>query len=271
MARLDAAALFVPTLMFEPTALVDSAAVTREQATAAWIPRTVVDREAAVVRARSEFSMISDCGGKGSLFPPILARKLCQAFIGKTSYCRRLLPDQRKRERASARLWVNRSTVRLYSHVCMFNEHPGSIADRSSPPSRMGGPRLSRRGCRRIRNGRQSVRLGCGGDADRICAGSTLALFSHENAPSGMGRIDSRALGSVSDRCPALAQNQICTAISGDRSHRNLVHSTAGEAGMSLSRIPLTKLLECSVPNSRAISIDSSMTTAAGVPIRVIS
>ena len=268
---MDAAALFVPTLIIELTPFNGSIVVNCEQATAAWIPRTVVDREAAVVRARSEFSMISDCGGKGSLFPRDFARKLCQAFARKTSYCGRLLPDQRKRERASARLGVNRSKVPPYSHVCMFNEHPGSIADRSSPPSRMGGPRLSRRGCRRIRNGRQSVRLGCGGDADRICAGSTLALFSHENAPSGMGRIDSRAPGSVSDRCPALAQNQICAAVSCDRSNRDLVHSTTGEAGMSLSRIPLTKLLECSVPNSRAISIDSSMTTAAGVPIRVIS
>ncbi len=153
----------------------------------------------------------------------------------------------------------------------MFDEHSGSIADRSPPPSRMGGPRLSRRGCRRIRNGRQSMRLGCRSDADRICAGSTLALFSHENPPCCMGRIDSRAPGNVGDRCPALAQNQICNSISCNRSNRNLVHSTAGEAGMSLSRIPLTKLLECSVPNSRAISIDSSMTTAAGVPIRVIS
>ncbi len=114
MARLDAAALFIPTLMFELTAFNGSIVVNREQATAAWIPLTVVDREAAVVRARSEFSMISDCGGKGSLFPEDLARKLCQAFVGKTSYCRRLLPDQRKRERASARLGVNCSKVRLY-------------------------------------------------------------------------------------------------------------------------------------------------------------
>ena len=60
MARLDAAALFVPTLMIELTPFNGSIVVNCEQATAAWIPRTVVDREAAVVRARSEFSMISD-------------------------------------------------------------------------------------------------------------------------------------------------------------------------------------------------------------------
>lgn len=68
-----------------------------------------------------------------------------------------------------------------------------------------------------------------------------------------------------------LGPNQIAAALLGHRRDCALVHSTAGEAGMSLSRIPLTKLLECSVPNSRAISIDSSMTTATGVPMRVIS
>ena len=115
------------------------------------------------------------------------------------------------------------------------------------------------------------MRLGGRRDADRICIGSTLALLSHENSPCRLGCADSRAIGSDCDRGPVLEPDQIRIALSGDRRNRALVHSTAGEAGISLSRMPFTKLLECSVPNSRAISIDSSMTTAAGVPIRVIS
>ena len=77
--------------------------------------------------------------------------------------------------------------------------------------------------------------------------------------------------GRVGDWCPALASNQICVAISRDCRNRALVHPTTGEAGISLSSIPLTKLLEFSVPNARAISMDSSITTAAGVPSLVIS
>ena len=42
--------------------------------------------------------------------------------------------------------------------------------------------------------------------------------------------------------------------------------SSVASTGTSLSRIPLTKLAECSVPNSLAISIASFSTTGAGVP-----
>ncbi len=59
MARLDAAAHFIPTWTFNLTALAAAFAVNREQATAV-IGSSVVDRESAVVRARSEFSIISD-------------------------------------------------------------------------------------------------------------------------------------------------------------------------------------------------------------------
>ena len=115
------------------------------------------------------------------------------------------------------------------------------------------------------------MRLGCCRHADRIRAGCALALLSHENTPCRMGRVDSGAVSGARDRGSVLEPNQICSAISRDCGDRDLVHPTAGEAGISLSRIPFTKLPECSVPNSRAISIDSSMTTAAGVPMRVIS
>ena len=115
------------------------------------------------------------------------------------------------------------------------------------------------------------MRLGGRSDADRIRAGSTLAVLSHENSPRCVGGADSGAISGDCDRGTVLEPNQICDALFGDRRNRALVHSTAGEAGISLSRMPLTKLLEFSVPNSRAISIDSSMTTAAGVPMCVIS
>lgn len=209
--------------------------------------------------------------GKGLQFPPNLACKLCQAFVRKTSYCRRLLPDQRKRGPASARLAVNCSKVRPDSHVCNSDEYPGSIADRSSPPSRMGGTGMSLRRRSGIRDRGKSMRLGCGLDADWFRARSTLALFSFENPACRLGCLDSRPTRCGCAWCSVLEPSQICAAISCDGGNSDLVHSTAGEAGMSLSRIPLTKLLECSVPNSLAISIDSSMTTAAGVPMRVIS
>ncbi len=60
MARLDAAPHFSPTLMFNLTAATWASVVNREQETAASDKSSVVDRNAAVVRARSEFSMISD-------------------------------------------------------------------------------------------------------------------------------------------------------------------------------------------------------------------
>ena len=60
MARLDAAAHIIPTLKFNLTASTWASVMNREQATAASDESSVVDREAAVVRARSEFSMISD-------------------------------------------------------------------------------------------------------------------------------------------------------------------------------------------------------------------
>ena len=115
------------------------------------------------------------------------------------------------------------------------------------------------------------MRLGCRSDADRIRSGSALAVLSHENSPCRVGGADSGAISGYRDRGTVLEPNQICAALFGDRRNRALVHSTTGEAGISLSKMPLTKLLEFSVPNSRAISIDSSITTAAGVPIRVIS
>lgn len=68
MARLDAATHFVPTLILDLTASPRSSAANREQATAASDVSAVVDREAAVVRARSEFSIISDKPVSGVLF-----------------------------------------------------------------------------------------------------------------------------------------------------------------------------------------------------------
>ena len=60
MARLDAAAHFIPTLRSDLTASTWQFVVNREQATAAFVISEVIDRDDAVVRARSEFSMISD-------------------------------------------------------------------------------------------------------------------------------------------------------------------------------------------------------------------
>ena len=64
-------------------------------------------------------------------FLAILASKLCQAFAWKTSYCRRLLPDQRKRGRASARLAVNVSKVRpIFTLASPMNTPDPSLIDR---------------------------------------------------------------------------------------------------------------------------------------------
>lgn len=126
-------------------------------------------------------------------------------------------------------------------------------------------------GCCRICDRRKRLCLGGSGDADRICTGSTLALLSYENTACRLGRVDAGAVSRPRNRGSVVGPNQIGAALLGHRRDCALVHSTAGEAGISLSRMPLTKLLEFSVPNSRAISIDSSMTTATGVPMRVIS
>ena len=152
MARLDAAAHFDPTLILDVTTSHRLSVANREQATAG---STVVDRDAAVVRTRSEFSIILDrpisvillrllklgknfclihdhcVGAKVHCFEAVSRIKLCQAFVWKTSYCPPLMPDQGKPGRASARLAVNLLNVRpLSAFVTQMNIPDPSYFDR---------------------------------------------------------------------------------------------------------------------------------------------
>jgi len=97
MARLDAAAHFIPTLTFNLTALTAAFAVNREQATAAFNESSVTDQDAAVVRARSEFSIISDKPVSLVLFrssshdtPAKFLPNLITLVWGKGSFSRRI-------------------------------------------------------------------------------------------------------------------------------------------------------------------------------------
>jgi hypothetical protein len=152
MARLDAAAHFDPTLILDVTTSHRLSVANREQATAA---SAVIDREVAVVRARSEFSIIEDrpvlvilmrllklgknfclihdhcVGAKVHGFQAVFRNKLCQDLVWKTSYCQPLLPDQGKPGRASARLAVNLLTVRpISAFVTQMNIPDPSFFDR---------------------------------------------------------------------------------------------------------------------------------------------
>ena len=70
-------------------------------------------------------------GAKVHCFQAIPGRKLCQAFVWKTSYCPRLLPDQRKPGCGSARLGVNRSTVQpIFALAFLMNTPDPSLFDR---------------------------------------------------------------------------------------------------------------------------------------------
>jgi hypothetical protein len=110
-----------------------------------------------------------------------------------------------------------------------------------------------------------------GRNANWNCDGGTLVVLSDENSACGLGCFDSGAPFCLDAWGGVLESSEIRAAVSRNRRDCDLVYSTTGEAGMSLSSIPFTKLLEFSVPNSRAISIDSSITTGAGVPSLVIS
>ena len=70
-------------------------------------------------------------GAKVHCFDAIPGYKLCQAFVWKTSYCPRLLPDQRKPGRDSARLGVNPSTAQpIFAPAFLMNTPDPSLFDR---------------------------------------------------------------------------------------------------------------------------------------------